>query len=112
MQAAVLADVAFKLRRISSATVDRKLKHQREVLHFLRSKGSPKPGSLLKQKIPIRLTEWDISKMGYVEMDLVTHCGSSTSGEYINTLSTTEVSSRWWEEKQLWASLKNPPSKL
>lgn len=90
-------DVALKLRGMSSATIDRKLKHQREVLHILRSKGRPKPGSLLKQKIPIRLTEWDTSKVGYVEMDLVVHCGSSTLGEYINTLSTTEVSSGWWE---------------
>ena len=90
-------EVALKLRTISSATIDRKLKHQREVLHLLRSKGGPKPGSLLKGKIPIRLTEWDTSKTGYVEMDLVVHCGSSTLGEYINTLSTIEVSSGWWE---------------
>jgi len=90
-------EVAVKLKRMSSATIDRKLKHQREVLHLLRSKGGPRPGSLLKRKIPIRLTEWDTSKMGYVEMDLVVHCGSSTFGEYINTLSTTEVSSGWWE---------------
>ena len=90
-------EVALKLRTMSSATIDRKLKHQREVLHLLRSKGGPKPGSLLKRKIPIRLTEWDTSKTGYVEMDLVVHCGSSTFGEYINTLNTTEVSSGWWE---------------
>jgi len=90
-------EVALKLRQMSSATIDRKLKHQREVLHLLRSKGGPKPGSLLKCKIPIRLTEWDTSKTGYVEMDLVVHCGSSTFGDYINTLSTTEVSSGWWE---------------
>jgi hypothetical protein len=90
-------DVALKLKRMASATIDRKLKHQREVLHLLRSKGGPKPGSLLKRKIPIRLTEWDTSKTGYVEMDLVVHCGSSTFGDYINTLSTTEVSSGWWE---------------
>jgi hypothetical protein len=90
-------EVALKLKRMASATIDRKLKHQREVLHLLRSKGGPKPGSLLKRKIPIRLTEWDTSKTGYVEMDLVVHCGSSTFGEYINTLSTTEVSSGWWE---------------
>lgn len=90
-------DVALKLRGISSATIDRKLAHQREVSHLLRSRGGPKPGSILKQKIPIRLTEWDTSKVGYVEMDLVVHCGSSTLGEYINTLSTTEVSSGWWE---------------
>jgi hypothetical protein len=90
-------DVTLKLKKISSATIDRKLKHQREVLHLLRSKGGPKPGSLLKQKIPIRLTEWDTSQVGYIEADMVVHCGSSTFGEYANTLNTTEISSGWWE---------------
>jgi len=94
-------EVALKLKRMSSATIDRKLKHQREVLHLLRSKGGPKPGSLLKRKIPIRLTEWDTSKVGYVEMDLVVRCGSSTFGEYINTLSNTELSSGWWEAEAI-----------
>jgi hypothetical protein len=50
-------EVALKLRTMSSATIDRKLKHQREVLHLLMSKGDPKSSSLLKRKIPIRLTE-------------------------------------------------------
>ena len=45
----VCDEVALKLKRMSSATIDRKLKHQREVLHLLRSKGTPKPGSLLKR---------------------------------------------------------------
>lgn len=90
-------EVATKLKRMSSATIDRKLRHQREVLHLLWSKGGPKPGSLLKQKIPIRLTDWDTSQVGYVEVDLVVHCGASTLGEYVNSLSTTEISSGWWE---------------
>ncbi len=90
-------EVTEKLKRISSATIDRKLKHQRGLLHLSRSKARPKPGSLLKQKIPIRLTEWDTSQLGYVEADMVVHCGSSTLGEYVNTLSTTEISSGWWE---------------
>ena len=94
-------EVTLKLKRMSSATIDRKLKHQREMLHLLRSKGAPKPGSLLKRKIPIRLTEWDTSKIGYVEMDLVVHCGSPSFGEYINTLSTTKVSSGWWEAEAI-----------
>ena len=90
-------EVAMKLKAISPATIDRKLKHQREVLHLLRARGSNKPGSLLRRKIAIRLTQWDTSEVGYVEMDLVVHCGSSTLGEYINTVSVTEVSSGWWE---------------
>ncbi|MCL0093191.1 hypothetical protein M1N92_06045 [Dehalococcoidia bacterium] len=92
----VSGEVASKL---NEPTIDRKLKHQREVLHLLKSKGGPKPGSLLKQKIPIRLTEWDTSKVGYIE-GMVVHCGASTSGEYINTLNTTEISSGWWEGEQ------------
>ena len=90
-------EVASKLKRVSSATIDRKLKHQREVSHLLKPKSGHKPGYLLKQKIPIKLTQWDTSKSGYVEMDLVVHCGCSTLGEYINTVSTTEISSGWWE---------------
>ena len=87
----------MKLKMMGSDTIDRKLKHQREYLQLSRSKCGPKPGYLLKQKIPIRLTQWDSSKVGYVEMDFVVHCGSSTLGEYVNTLSTTEISSSWWE---------------
>jgi len=67
------------------------------VLHLVRSKGGPRPSYLLRQKIPIKLTEWDTSEVGYMEVDLVVHCGSSTLREYINTVSTTEVSSGWWE---------------
>lgn len=66
-------------------------------LHLSRSKGGPKPGYLLKQKIPIRLTQWDTGVVGYVEIDFVVHCGASVLGEYVNTLSTTEISSGWWE---------------
>jgi len=90
-------EIISKLKMMSPATIDRKLKHQREYLHLLRSKRGPRPGYLLKQKIPIRLTQWDTSLLGYLETDLVCHCGSSTSGEYINTVSTTEIYSGWWE---------------
>ena len=96
-------EIASRLKRMSSATIDRKLKHQREVLHLLRSRGSPRPGYLLRQKIPIRLTEWDTSQVGYVEADMVVHCGSSSLGEYINTLSATEISSGWWEGEAILA---------
>jgi hypothetical protein len=90
-------EVISKLKTMSPATIDRKLKHQREYLYLSRSKKGPKPGYLLKQKIPIKLTQWDTSKVGYLETDLVVHCGSSTLGEYVNTVSTTEIYSGWWE---------------
>ena len=90
-------EAARKLKEISPATIDRKLRHQREVLRLLRKKGHPKPKSLLYQKIPVRLNDWDTSIVGNLGIDLVEHCGSSTAGEYIHTLSVTEIASGWWE---------------
>jgi len=88
---------AGKLRSISSATIDRKLRRQREILHLKRERGIPRPGSLLKGRIAIRLTAWDTTIVGNVEMDTVAHCGSSTLGEFVSSLSTTEIATGWWE---------------
>lgn len=104
----VLNEVAEKLEKISPATIDRKLKHQRQVLHLLRKRGYPKPSSLLYKKIPIRLTEWDTSQVGFLEVDLVTHCGSSTLGLYICSLNTVEISSGWWEAEAIMGKGQDP----
>lgn len=90
-------EVARKLREISAATIDRKLRHQKEVSGYRQLKKGSRPGSALKQKIAIRLTEWDTSEVGNVEVDLVVHCGSSAGGEFLNTVSLTEIYSGWWD---------------
>lgn len=89
-------EVANKLKEISSATIDRKLKHQKEVLRQKR-KYHKKNHPLLYHKIPVRGNDWDRSLIGQEEIDLVEHCGSSAAGEYINSISVTDVASGWWE---------------
>lgn len=88
--------VRVQLKGVSSATIDRLLKPHKIELYYQRKSNKGK-GSLLYKKIPLKMTEWDIEKVGFVEMDLVCHCGASTAGEYINTLSVMEISSGWWE---------------
>ena len=87
---------AILLKQMSSATIDRHLKVPRRAEHQRRF-STTRPGSLLKKKIPIRLTEWDTQKVGFLEVDLVAHCGSSTRGEFLNTASLTEIATGWWE---------------
>lgn len=94
-------DVCQKLKTIKSATIDRRLAHQREYLHRKRF-ATTKPGSLLKTQIPIRLTEWDLNKVGYCEVDLVAHCGDNVFGDYLNTLNLTDISSGWSEQVAIW----------
>jgi len=86
-----------KLKIIGSATIDRKLKHQKEIERIKR-KYHHKIHPLLYQKIPVKVfEEQDRSVLGNIQIDLVEHCGSSASGEFVNTLSTTDISSGWWE---------------
>ena len=59
-----------------------------------------KPGTLLKKDIPIRLgTQWDDDAPGFLECDLVAHCGPTTAGEYINTLDMTDIATGWTETR-------------
>jgi hypothetical protein len=90
-------EVEQKLRTISASTIDRLLVNDREKMK-LRGISTTKPGTLLKNNIPLRLgTEWDDAIPGYVEIDLVAHCGASTAGEYINTLDVTDICTCWTE---------------
>jgi len=91
------AAVADQLKRMAPATIDRRLRHQREMLHLQRKRGLSRPGGLLFQKIPIKLDRWDPGQFGFLEVDLVEHCGSSAAGDFLNTVSTVEIASGWWE---------------
>ena len=89
--------IAAKLKKISSATIDRKLKHQREI-ERLKRKYHHKIHPLLYQKIPVKVfEEQDRKVLGNIQIDLVEHCGQSAAGEFICTLSNTDISSGWWE---------------
>lgn len=41
--------------------------------------------------------DWQESKPGFIEVDLVAHCGESTEGFYLNTLCAVDVASGWKE---------------
>ena len=85
------------LLRMSRATMDRLLKPARE-RRPQRGLSTTKPGTLLKKAIPVRtFADWDDVRPGFLELDLVAHCGDSTNGEYIHTLDTVDVATGWSE---------------
>lgn len=91
------AAVSRKLKEMSASTLDRLLRRAKERARF-KGVSATKPGTLLKKDIPVRFgTEWSDALPGYVEIDLVAHCGDTTAGEYINTLDVTDICSGWTE---------------
>jgi len=82
------------LLRISSASIDRCLRIVR--LKSSHGLSTTKPGSLLKNLIPVQtFTAWDEERPGFMEIDLVAHCGNSTAGQYLNTLTCTDLCTGW-----------------
>jgi hypothetical protein len=96
------ADVEAQLIQMSPSTIDR-------LLHPWRNDGgchplsTTRPGSLLKSSIPIRtFADWDDDRPGFLEADLVAHCGESVEGFYLTTLSAVDVASGWSECIGVW----------
>ncbi len=91
-----LDSVEEKLKRISIATIDRKLKHEKEVLLLAQKYSKKNP--LLCHQVPIKTSaEFDRNIIGHTEVDFVESNGNSSSGEYVNNLSVVEVGTGWWE---------------
>lgn len=90
------AETKRLLLTISSATMDRCLQPVR--IKSSRGLSTTKPGTLLKKNIPIRtFTEWSEDRPGFLEIDLVAHCGESVEGQFLNTLTCTDLCTGWTE---------------
>ena len=87
--------------QVSAATLDRLLVPAR-VQHGGRGRCGTKPGSLLRSEIPIRTGTWDLSQVGYLEADSVAHCGGSLAGDFIWSLTYTDILSGWTEGGAVW----------
>jgi len=93
-------DVREKLLAMSPATIDRLLKPLRAL--YKKGRCSTKPGTLLKNQIPIKTHNWDVTKPGYFEADTVAHCGNSMAGDFVFSLTFTDIFSGWTENRAVW----------
>jgi hypothetical protein len=96
----LLADTRQKLLDMSPATIDRLLKPLRAI--YRKGRCSTKPGTLLKNQIPIKTHNWDVTKPGYFEADTVAHCGNSMAGDFVFSLTFTDIFSGWTENRAVW----------
>lgn len=90
------ADVRAHLLSISPATVDRMLSPERE--NIKKSVSTTRRGNLLKHQIKVRaFVDGDDVNPGFLEADLVAHCGGNTNGAFLNTLVLVDISTGWLE---------------
>jgi hypothetical protein len=91
--------IAEKLMSMGSATIDRKLKHTKEI-EIAKAKYHKKKNPLLYQRIRVKVfSEQDRTVLGNMQIDLVEHCGASAAGQFVCTLDATDISSGWTEQE-------------
>ncbi|HYV31303.1 MAG TPA: integrase [Candidatus Binatia bacterium] len=90
-----------KLLAISPAQIDRLLRPVR-VRHPRKGLSATRPGTLLRRQVPTRGGPPDTRRPGSVEADTVAHCGETTAGNYVNSLTFTELFSGWTENRAVW----------
>jgi hypothetical protein len=85
-----------QLLSMSPATADRILRPSRtQGAHGI---STTRSGTLLKKQIPIRtFQDWNEAKPGFMEADLVAHCGTQAEGSYLYTLTLTDIATGWTE---------------
>jgi hypothetical protein len=86
------------LVRISPRQIDRRLRDRKRRIKR-RLYGTTRPGSLLKHLIPIKTDHWDVTKPGYLEIDLVSHSGAAAAGEFLHTLDGVDIHTTWVERQ-------------
>lgn len=87
-----------QLLAISPRQLERRLRTHKERVKR-RVYGTTRPGSLLKHMIPIKTEQYDVTKAGYLEIDLVSHSGANADGEYLYTLDAVDMHTGWVERQ-------------
>jgi hypothetical protein len=90
-----------QLISISAPSIDRVLKPVKFQYPHKGLSGT-KPGSLLKTQIPIKTDHWDVTQPGFIEADTVAHCGTTLAGNFIWSLTLTDIYSGWTEIRAVW----------
>jgi len=94
-------DIKKLILSISAATIDRLFHHMRN-RYKKHGLSTTKPGSILKEFIPIKTDQWNESRPGFLEADTVAHCGSSMAGMFVFTVNLTDIATGWSVQRAVW----------
>lgn len=90
------------LQEMSVSTLDRFLKTLRDRYRGPKNGlSSTSPATYMKNKIPINKLDSKITSPGYVQADTVAHCGDKLIGQFMNSITITDVASTWTENRAL-----------
>lgn len=92
--------VRDRLLEASAATLDRLLQPCR--IEQSKGRSGTKPGTMLRQSIPIRGGSWQEDEPGWTEADTVSLCGGRVAGENVWIIDNTDICTTWVEMRGMY----------
>lgn len=86
---------------IKPRTLDRVLRPSRKK-YGSRGLSGTRSGEYLKGSIPIKINHSDVTEPGFIQADTVAHCGGSLEGDFVWSLTFTDVFTGWTENGAVW----------
>jgi hypothetical protein len=94
----VSPELLQKLECISVSTVRRRLSKFAHLQQWqLPRRQRPRQSNPLTRDVPMKRIPWNEQVPGHFEVDLVHHCGPSSSGQYVHTMQMIDVATGWSE---------------
>ena len=90
-----------KLLHVKPRTLDRVLGPTRKK-HGSRGLSGTRPGNYLKASIPIKISHDDVTEPGFIQADTVAHCDGSLEGDFVWSLTFTDILTGWTENGAVW----------
>lgn len=90
-----------KLLNLPSRSLERLLVPVRRK-HGRRGLSGTRHGDFLKSQIPVRISHHDVTEPGFIQADTVAHGGDSTEGDFVWSLTFTDVFTGWTENGAVW----------
>jgi hypothetical protein len=90
-------ELTHSLAKISASTIDRMIARNRDQVVKRLPRRTPSRPSRILRAVPMLKIPWDEQEPGHLETDLVFHCGSNTSGDFVYTLQSIDVATGWSE---------------
>lgn len=95
------ASTRQKLLRAKPRTLDRVLRATRKQ-HGSRGLSGTRHGEYLKSNIPIKISHDDVTEPGFIQADTVAHCDGSLKGDFVWSLTLTDIFTGWTENAATW----------
>jgi len=95
--------VRLLLERVSASTLDRLLRKLRKSQEARKGLVTTCPARFMKNKIPLNTFDAKIDRPGFAQADTVAHCGNTTAGTYVSTITLTDIDSTWTENRAIYS---------